>query len=55
MVVGAGGSQNFGRVFVFFAAAAAVAAVCSLLLREEPVRTSEAPAGARRPRPVEGT
>ena len=54
MVVGANGSPNFGRVFIFFAAAAMVA-VCSLLLREEPVRTSEAPVVAFRHRPVEGT
>lgn len=35
VVVGADGSQSFGRVFAFFAALAAVAALCSFFLRED--------------------
>jgi sugar phosphate permease len=35
VVVGANGSQSFGRVFAFFAGLAAVAMICSLFLRED--------------------
>lgn len=36
--VGTDGSQDFSNVFIFFASAAAVAAVCAILLREQKVR-----------------
>ena len=60
VVVGADGTQNFAGVFVFFAAAAAVAAICSLFLSEKPAARTPAPtrpAGARATaqRPAEGT
>ncbi len=37
VIVAADGTQNFAGVFVFFAAAAAVAALCSLFLSEKPL------------------
>jgi sugar phosphate permease len=60
VVVGADGTQNFGGVFVFFAAAAGVAAICSLFLSEKPAAGTPAPtgpAGARATarQPAEGT
>lgn len=39
------GRQDFGGVFIFFAAAAAVAAVCSLFLSERPITAAAAGAG----------
>ena len=47
VVVGDDGTQNFGGVFVFFAGAAAVAAVCSLFLSETPIAAPTATAAAQ--------
>ena len=57
VVVAADGSQNFGGVFVFFAAAAAVAALCSLLLSEKPLAGTQVPESPTRvgPRRADGT
>jgi sugar phosphate permease len=41
VTVGAGGTQNFGNVFAFFAALAALAAICSFFLREDRPLPSE--------------
>ena len=38
--VGADGSQDFSNVFVFFAIAAAVAALCAIILKEQKVKGS---------------
>jgi sugar phosphate permease len=42
VVVATDGTQNFSGVFIFFAVAAAVAAVCSLFLSEKPLATAAA-------------
>ncbi|PLT35405.1 MFS transporter [Bacillus sp. V5-8f] len=39
--VGTDGTQDFGAVFIFFAAAAALAAVCSFILKEKKLTTSQ--------------
>lgn len=39
--VGTDGTQNFGNVFIFFAAAAALAAVCSIMLKEKKLIVTE--------------
>lgn len=46
VVVGADGSQSFGRVFTFFALLAAVAAFCSFFLKEDSPLPSQSRAAA---------
>ena len=48
VVVGADGSQNFGRVFAFFATLAGVAALCSFFLREDSPLPSQSQTAATR-------
>jgi sugar phosphate permease len=48
VVVAADGTQNFAGVFVFFSAAAAVAALCSLFLSEKPLADTPAPTSPAR-------
>jgi sugar phosphate permease len=48
VIVATDGTQNFAGVFVFFAAAAAVAALCSLFLSEKPLAHASATASPGR-------
>ncbi|OMP66376.1 MFS transporter [Domibacillus epiphyticus] len=43
VAVGADGSQDFSRVFIFFSIASAVAAFCAIVLKEKPVDNIAAP------------
>jgi hypothetical protein len=52
VVVAADGTQNFAGVFVFFSAAAAIAALCSLFLSEKPLAGTPAPTSPARVEPA---
>lgn len=54
VVVGADGSQSFGRVFTFFAGLAAVALICSLFLKEDRPLPSKVQEARRTASPAAG-